>query len=114
MYPVAVPHAKDGEIWFAWQRLSLRNKIQATNFFALSGGLPSYETTSSTLCFIYYFLCNNPDKLRKAREEVDQIVGDKVLSYDMLRQLRYLDAVMKEPLSLQHPVSLPNLWRKGR
>lgn len=69
----------------------------------LGGG---YETTSSTLCFIYYFLCNNPDKMRKAREEVDRIVGDSVLNYDMLRKLKYLDAVMKEALRLQHPVSL--------
>ncbi|KAL4733344.1 cytochrome P450 [Aspergillus similis] len=69
----------------------------------LRGG---YETTSSTLCFIYYFLCNNPDKLQKAREEVDCIVGENVLSYDMLRKLKYLDAVMKESLRLQHPVSL--------
>lgn len=69
----------------------------------LGGG---YETTGSTLCFIYYFLCENPDELRKAREEVDQIVGDKVLSYDMLRNLKYLDAVMKESLRMQHPSSL--------
>lgn len=69
----------------------------------LGGG---YETTSSTLCFMYYFLCNNPDKLQKAREEVDRIVGDNVLHYDMLRKLKYLDAVMKESLRLQHPVSL--------
>ncbi|KAI4171528.1 MAG: hypothetical protein LQ348_006921, partial [Seirophora lacunosa] len=69
----------------------------------LGGG---YETTGATLCFIYYFLCNNPDKLRKAQQEVDEIVGDKVLTYDMLRNLKYLDACMKESLRLQHPVSL--------
>ncbi|KAL8644049.1 MAG: hypothetical protein Q9210_007447, partial [Variospora velana] len=69
----------------------------------LGGG---YETTGATLCFIYYFLCNNPDKLRRAQQEVDEIVGDKVLSYDMLRNLKYLDACMKESLRLQHPVSL--------
>ncbi|KAL8862226.1 MAG: hypothetical protein Q9178_001233 [Gyalolechia marmorata] len=69
----------------------------------LGGG---YETTGATLCFIYYFLCNNPDKLAKAQQEVDQIVGDKVLTYDMLRNLKYLDACMKEALRLQHPVSL--------
>jgi cytochrome P450 / NADPH-cytochrome P450 reductase len=69
----------------------------------LGGG---YETTTSTLCFIYYFLCNNPETLLKARQEVDQIVGDRVLTYDMLRKLKYLDACMKEALRMQHPVSL--------
>ncbi|KAF7502833.1 hypothetical protein GJ744_005012 [Endocarpon pusillum] len=69
----------------------------------LGGG---YETTTSTLCFIYYFLCNNPKTLLKAQQEVDQIVGDKVLTYDMLRKLKYLDACMKEALRMQHPVSL--------
>lgn len=69
----------------------------------LGGG---FETTSATLCFIYYFLCNNPEKLCKAQEEVDKLVGNQVLTYDMLRKLKYLDACMKEALRLQHPVSL--------
>lgn len=69
----------------------------------LGGG---YETTTSTLCFIYYFMCSNPETLRKAQQEVDDIVGDRILQYDMLRSLKYLDACMKEALRLQHPVSL--------
>lgn len=69
----------------------------------LGGG---YETTTSTLCFIYYFMCNNPETMRKAQQEVDDIVGNRVLQYDMLRNLKYLDACMKEALRLQHPVSL--------
>ncbi|KAH7322430.1 cytochrome P450 [Stachybotrys elegans] len=69
----------------------------------LGGG---YETTSSTLCFIWYFLTSNPETLRKAQQEVDELVGDKVLTYDILRKLKYLDACMKEALRLQHPVSL--------
>lgn len=69
----------------------------------LGGG---YETTTSTLCFIYYFMCNNPETLRKAQQEVDEVVGDGVLQYDMVRNLKYLDACMKEALRLQHPVSL--------
>ncbi|KAK7981300.1 bifunctional P-450/NADPH-P450 reductase [Apiospora saccharicola] len=69
----------------------------------LGGG---YETTSATLSFLWYFLCKNPHALRKAREEVDEIVGDGVLAYDMLRKLKYLDACMKETLRMQHPVTL--------
>ncbi|KAK8075467.1 hypothetical protein PG997_010130 [Apiospora hydei] len=69
----------------------------------LGGG---YETTSATLSFLWYFLCKNPHAMRKAREEVDEIVGDGVLAYDMLRNLKYLDACMKETLRMQHPVTL--------
>ncbi|KAI9151433.1 bifunctional p-450 nadph-p450 reductase [Paramyrothecium foliicola] len=69
----------------------------------LGGG---YETTSSTLSFIYYYLCSKPETLRKAQAEVDEIVGDSVVTYDMLRKLKYLDACMKEALRMQHPVSL--------
>ncbi|KAL8703232.1 MAG: hypothetical protein Q9201_003590 [Fulgogasparrea decipioides] len=84
------------------ERLGVENIIYQIPTL-LGGG---YETTGATLCFIYYFLCKNPDKLRIAQQEVDEIVGDKVLSYDMLRQLKYLDACMKETLRMQHPVSL--------
>lgn len=65
-----------------------------------------YKTTSSTTCFIYYFLCSNPDTLRKAQQEVDEFVGDRVLTYDMLRILKYIDTCMKETLRMQHPVSI--------
>ena len=65
-----------------------------------------YETTSATLAFIYYFLCNNPRELAKAQEEVDQVVGGKVLTFDMIAKLKYIEACIKESLRLQHPVSL--------
>ena len=47
----------------------------------LGGG---FETTSATLCFMYYFLCNDLDQLLKAQEKVDELVGDQVLTYDTL------------------------------
>jgi cytochrome P450/NADPH-cytochrome P450 reductase len=84
------------------ERLGVENVIYQIPTL-LGGG---YETTSATMAFIYYFLCKNPSTLRKAQQEVDEIVGDKVLTYDMLRKLKYLDASMKEALRMQHPVSL--------
>lgn len=84
------------------EKLSIENvEFQIPTFFGAG-----YETTSATLAFVYYFLCNNPKVLRKAQEEVDQIVGDKVVSYDMLPKMAYLDACIKETLRLQHPSSL--------
>ena len=63
-----------------------------------------YETTSSTLSFIYYHLCDNPDKLLKLQQEVDEVVGGRVLTADMLPKLNYLDACIKEALRV-NPVT---------
>lgn len=57
-----------------------------------------YETTSATLSFIYYLLCTYPETMAKAQQEVDEVVGDKVLTYEMLPKLKYLDACIKEAL----------------
>ncbi|KAK4664731.1 uncharacterized protein QC763_506770 [Podospora pseudopauciseta] len=65
-----------------------------------------YETTSATLSFIYYLLCTYPETMAKAQQEVDEVVGDTVLTYEMLPKLKYLDACIKEALRIQHPSSL--------
>ncbi|KAK4199539.1 putative bifunctional cytochrome P450 group I:NADPH-P450 reductase [Triangularia verruculosa] len=65
-----------------------------------------YETTSSTLSFIFYFFCTYPETIIKAQQEIDEVVGDKVLTYEMLSKLKYLDACIKEALRIQHPSSL--------
>ena len=84
------------------EKLDIENvEYQIPTFFGAG-----FETTSATLAFIYYFLCNNPKALLKAQQEVDQVVGDKVVTFDMIPQLTYLDAVIKESLRLQHPSSL--------
>lgn len=55
-----------------------------------------HETTSSTLSFLWYNLTKNPEKMHKARQEVDDVVGDSVLTVDMLPKLQYIDACIKE------------------
>ena len=34
-----------------------------------------HETTSGTLSFLFYHLLKNPEKLQKAQQEVDQVLG---------------------------------------
>ena len=34
-----------------------------------------HETTSGTLSFLFYNLLKNPEKLQKAQQEVDQVLG---------------------------------------
>jgi cytochrome P450/NADPH-cytochrome P450 reductase len=86
------------------EKLDIENvRFQIPTF--LSAG---YETTSSSLTFLYYFLCSNPDVLAKAQQEVDEVVGDKVITPEMLPKLHYLEACMRESLRIQPPNNLIN------
>lgn len=51
-------------------------------------------------------LLKNPDKLHKAIEQVDEVLGDNVLTVDMLPKLTYLDACIKETLRLSSPINV--------
>ena len=66
---------------------------------------PRHETTSATLSFAYYNLIKNPEKLHKAQQQVDEVVGNSVLSVDVLPKLTYIDAVVKETLRLSSPIT---------
>jgi cytochrome P450 / NADPH-cytochrome P450 reductase len=66
-----------------------------------------HETTSSTLSFTYYNLLAHPEKLLKAQQQVDEVLGDSVITLDHLPKLDYLDACLKETLRLNSPI---NTW----
>ncbi|KAK1147600.1 hypothetical protein N8T08_000942 [Aspergillus melleus] len=66
--------------------------------------LAGHETTSATLCFLYYNWLKNPEALAKAQEEVDRVVGDRPLTVDHLPRLNYIDACIKETLRLSSPI----------
>jgi len=63
-----------------------------------------HETTSSTLSFTYLNLLKNPEKLLKAQQQVDDIIGDSVISLEHLPKLTYIDACIKETLRLSSPI----------
>ncbi|KAJ9636882.1 hypothetical protein H2199_007876 [Coniosporium tulheliwenetii] len=62
------------------------------------------ETTASALSKIWFYLCENPDKLRKLREEVVHTMPNpNVLPpWSTLEQLPYLSAVISEGLRLAY------------
>ncbi|XP_030636580.1 cytochrome P450 3A27 [Chanos chanos] len=63
-----------------------------------------YETTSSTLTFLFYNLATHPQTMRKLQEEIDQTFPNKApVQYDKLMQMEYLDDVLNESLRL-YPV----------
>ena len=67
------------------------------------------ETTGISLSATVYFLCRNPEKLRKLRSEL-QITG-----VEKARDCLYLQAVIKESLRLFPPigVNLPRVVPEG-
>lgn len=73
---------------------------QAFSFFF--GG---FDTTSSTICFAAHEIAHNPEVQKKLIREIRanyERVKDKNNGYDVIRDLSYLDAVVRETLRL-HP-----------
>lgn len=63
-----------------------------------------HDTTSGMLSFAFCFLLENPDKMRKAREEVDSVLREgETMTLKHLQKLPYLDAILKETLRLHAP-----------
>lgn len=78
-----------------------------------------HDTTSSTLCYCYKLLHDNPHTLEAARQELDSVFGVDVSAANQLRErphlvnkLDYLLAVIKEVLRLWSPGSTARLGRK--
>jgi cytochrome P450/NADPH-cytochrome P450 reductase len=60
-----------------------------------------HETTSGLLSFAFYYLLKNPAAYFKAQEEVDRVVGKGKITPKHLKDLHYLNAVLRETLRLQ-------------
>jgi cytochrome P450 len=73
----------------------------------LSVLLASRDTTASLLTFVTYFLSMHPNVTRKLRAEVLERCGpDGALTYDNVKHLKYMRAVLNETLRLFPPVPL--------
>ncbi|XP_047328343.1 carotene epsilon-monooxygenase, chloroplastic-like [Impatiens glandulifera] len=69
-----------------------------------------HETTDSVLTWTSYLLSKNPSSLEKAREEVDRVLQGRLLSYEDIKDLKYLMRCINESMRLYpHP---PVLIRK--
>ncbi|KAF7346793.1 Fatty acid hydroxylase [Mycena sanguinolenta] len=62
--------------------------------------IAGHETSSGMMSFMVYFLLKNPEKMRKLRAEIDEVLGDRPIQYDDFAKLPYLIAVMRETLRL--------------
>jgi cytochrome P450 len=80
-----------------------------------------HDTTSSTVCYAYYYLSKNPSMLSRIRAEHDAVLGSDptktsaLLKEDahLLNKLDYTAAVIKESLRMQPPASTVRIGQKG-
>jgi len=64
------------------------------------------DTTAQTLTWCFFLLSQNERVFEKLREEIATELGDKTPTYDNVRTLRYLQAVIDETLRIYPPVPI--------
>ncbi|MFS0654864.1 bifunctional cytochrome P450/NADPH--P450 reductase [Bacillus sp. 179-C3.3 HS] len=86
-------HATDPE---TGERLSDENIRYQIITFLIAG----HETTSGLLSFAIYFLLKNPDKLKKAVQEADEVLQGGMPTFKQVQKLKYTRMVLNEALRL--------------
>ena len=62
-----------------------------------------HETSANALAWTFYELARNPDVETRVRAELEAVLGGRVPNMQDLRQLKFLDRVIKESLRLHPP-----------
>lgn len=75
---------------------------------ALTQLIAGSDTTSNTSCALLYHCLQHPDVVRKLQKELDDALpdADAVPSYAQVKDLPYLDAVIKETMRIHSTSSL--------
>jgi len=55
-----------------------------------------HETTAAVLTWALYELTKNQEILRKVREEIDRVVGDRNPTLEDIKEMKYLRLVIAE------------------
>jgi len=71
--------------------------------------IAGHETTSGTLSFVFYELLKSPEVLKKAQEEVDRVCGQGKITIDMITKLPYINAILRETLRVDSPITANGL-----
>lgn len=72
------------------------------------------ETTATALSWAFLFLAENPDVQQKCQQEIDDILGDKLIKFSDKGKLAYVNATIMEVLRLGNasPLGAPHCTAK--
>ena len=62
-----------------------------------------HETTAAALTWTWYVLGRNPEIASRLYDEVDTVLGKETVSFEKLKEMPYLDAVIKETMRMYPP-----------
>jgi cytochrome P450 len=65
-----------------------------------------HETSSNALAWTFFLLSQHPHVMEKLRLEIDRVIGSAPPTIDQLKEMTYLDAIVKESLRLMPPAPL--------
>ncbi len=71
--------------------------------------LAGHETTANALTWAFYLLSENPEVEKKFFEEIDGVLGNRLPTFDDLKNLTYITEIIHESLRLYPPA-----WIIGR
>ncbi|KAL3825835.1 hypothetical protein ACJIZ3_021864 [Penstemon smallii] len=94
--------------------LASREEVSSTQLRddLLSMLVAGHETTGSVLTWTAYLLSKDPSSLRKAQEEVDQVLQGRLPTYEDTKNLKFLTRCISESMRLYpHP---PVLLRRAQ
>ena len=74
--------------------------------------IAGHETTAAVLTWALFELTKHPECMKKAREEIDRVVGDRTPTFEDVKELEYVRLVIAETLRL-YPEP-PLLIRRAR
>lgn len=85
-----------------WRDSELRDQV-------LTVFLAGYETVAIALTWTWYLLSQNPDCEARFQSEIDEVLGDRLPTYEDISRLRYVEMVLSESMRL-----FPPAWAMGR
>jgi len=70
--------------------------------------IAGHDTSTALLAWVLYLLGKHPKALAQAQNEADSVLGAEPPTNDSIKELRYLDLVIKETLRLYPPIHVGN------